>query len=50
MVMGLGPPLPAEATTTMPAFQAFMMAWLSGSCQYHECTGALNEQLRTRML
>ncbi len=32
-VWGPGPPLPAETTTTIPACQARMTAWLRGSSQ-----------------
>ncbi len=32
-LIGLGPKLPAEATTTMPACHSFMTAWSIGSFQ-----------------
>jgi hypothetical protein len=32
-VIGAGPVFPAEATTTMPASQAAIRAWLIGSSQ-----------------
>jgi hypothetical protein len=33
MLIAVGPELPADATTTMPACQAIITAWLSGSSQ-----------------
>ena len=44
-----GPELPAETTTTMPAFQAFSTARSSGSSAGAAVGTALSERLSTRM-